>query len=227
MTILPNGVAVCDGDATVPWILERGLCYDQMVKPSIVPLLKPGDWVVDGGASIGDHTSAYLEAVGPTGKVFSFEPGSEAFKCLKHNCPGAIAINRMLWHEQVSMYLMLSNGAMGGSYFSFAVPDNGVPSEGPIQSVVLDDYGLDKLDLFKLDMEGAELYALLGAELTITRCRPKLVLEMNSAIAARAGYSGKDIYDLLAKWNYRHYSISGASEQNCTNCDIVAIPNPH
>jgi FkbM family methyltransferase len=225
MTILPNGVAVCDGDATAPWIMERGLCYDQMVKPSIVPLLKPGDWVVDGGASIGDHTSAYLEAVGPTGKVFAFEPGSESFQCLKLNCPAAITINRMLWHERVSMWLMLSRGAMGGSHFSFAIPSASEPHDGPVQSVVLDDYDLDRLNLFKLDMEGAEYYALLGAEQTIIRCRPKLVLEMNSAIAARAGYTGKDIYDLLEKWNYRHYSISGAKEPYCTNCDIVAIPN--
>lgn len=207
----------------MPWILERGLCYDQMVKPSIVPLLSTGDWVVDGGASIGDHTSAYLEAVGPTGKVFSFEPGSESFKCLKHNCPAAIAINRMLWNERVSMFLILSTGAMGGSHFGPFTPSE--PHEGPIQSVLLDDYGLDRLDLFKLDMEGAEYYALLGAEQTIVRCRPILVLEMNSAIAVRAGYTGKHIYDLLAKWNYRHYSISGAKEDYCTNCDIAAIPN--
>lgn len=224
MTILPNGVAVPDGDAIAPWIMERGLCYDQMVKPSIVPLLKPGDWVVDGGASVGDHTSAYLDAVGPTGKVFSFEPCSESFKCLKHNCPSAIAINRMLWNERVSMYLLLSTGAMGGSHFSFAKPSESQPHDGPVQSVLLDDYGLDSLDLFKLDMEGAEYYALLGAEQTILRCRPKLVIEMNSSIANRAGYTGEHIYELLAKWRYRHYSISGAPEQRCTNCDIVAIP---
>lgn len=225
MKILSNGVAICDGDATEPWILERGLCYDQMVMPSIVPLLSQGDWVVDGGASVGDHTSAYLGAVGRSGKVFAFEPGAESFQCLKRNCPHAITINRMLWHDRgISMYLMLSTGAMGGSHFSLEEPEQGVPYDGPIKSVVLDDYGLDRLDLFKLDMEGAEYYALLGAEQTILRCRPKLVLEMNSAIAERAGYTGKHIYDLLAKWNYRHYSISGATEQYCTNCDIVAIP---
>jgi hypothetical protein len=76
-----------------------------------------------------------------------------------------------------------------------------------------------------MDLEGAEYYALLGAEQTIIRCRPKIILEMNSSMAERSGYTTKHIYDLLAKWNYRHYSISGGTEQFCANCDIACIPN--
>lgn len=223
MIILPNGVATHDSDAVNQWMVERGLCYDQMVRPSIVPLISPGDWVVDGGAAVGDHTIAYLEAVGPSGKVFAFEPGSEAFKCLKHNCPSAVAVNQMLWHERTSLYLCLSSHNMGGSHFSFS-PQDGVACEGPIQTTVLDDMNLDRLDLLKLDVEGAEYYALLGAEKTIIKFRPKIVLEMNSNIAIRAGYTKREIYDLLRKWNYRHYSISGGAEQECGDCDIVAIP---
>lgn len=223
MHILPNGVATTGADDAVnQWIIERGLCYDQMVLPSIVPLLKPGDWVVDGGAAIGDHTIAYMNAVGDTGRVFAFEPGTEAFACLIHNCPHAIRTRAILWHERTSLYLCLSRGNMGGSYVTAQKPDT--EHEGPISTVVLDDLGLERLNLLKLDIEGGEYFALLGAEKTILRCRPIIVLEMNSAIAVRAGYTGRDIYDLLTKWNYRHYSISGNTEQYCTNCDIVAIP---
>lgn len=226
MTILPNRVATHDGgDAVDQWIIERGLCYDFMVKASIVPLLKPGDWVIDGGAAIGDHTVAYLEAVGPTGKVFAFEPGTEAFKCLKHNCPSAVAINRILYHHRTELYLNLARRNMGGSHV-VPKPTDGIECDGPIQTVLIDDYGLDRLDLLKLDVEGGELYALYGAERTIKRCRPKIVLEMNSAIAERAGYTAKDIYDFLGRMRYTHYSISGGTEQHCCDCDIVAIPNP-
>jgi FkbM family methyltransferase len=225
MNILSNGVATHDGDDIVnPWILERGLCYDMMVRPSILPLIAPGDWVVDGGAAIGDHTCAYLEAVGPLGKVFAFEPGRNAFECLVYNCPSAVAINRFLYNERTSLYLCLSRQNMGGSHTMYSQPPEGVEYDGPIETVVLDDYGLRRLDMLKLDIEGFEYFALLGAENTIMRCRPKIILEMNSAISARVGTSAKDIYGLLSKWNYRHYTISGNTEQFCSNCDIACIP---
>lgn len=224
MIILPNGVATHDYDLINDWMAERGLCYDMMVRPSIIPLLKQGDWVVDGGAAVGDHTVAYLEAVGPTGKVFAFEPGSEAFKCLQHNCPNAVAINKMLWHQRTSLYLCLTDTNMGGSYASHVPPESGIRYEGPIYTVVLDDMNLERLDLLKLDLEGSELYALLGAEKTITKFRPKIILEMNSSMAERSGYTKQDIYDLLRKWNYMHYSISGGTEPECGDCDIAAIP---
>lgn len=224
MTILPNGVATHDSDLINSWMAERGLCYDMMVMPSIVPLIKQGDWVVDGGAAVGDHTVAYLRAVGPSGKVFAFEPSAESFKCLQYNCPSAIAINQLLWNERTSLYLCMVDFNMGGSYAAKLPPEPGIKYEGPIQTVVLDDMNLERLDLMKLDLEGSELNALLGAERTITKFRPKIILEMNSAIARRAGYTKREIYDLLRKWNYHHYSISGGTEHECGDCDIAAIP---
>src|SRR5262249_22397835 len=44
----------------------------------------------------------------------------------------------------------------------------------------IDDWSYDDVDALFLDIEGYELYALLGAEATLRRCRPLLVLEENS-----------------------------------------------
>jgi FkbM family methyltransferase len=50
-----------------------------------------------------------------------------------------------------------------------------------VPCVAIDDMRLEGLDLLKLDVEGAELYALKGALSTLERERPVVVIEQNSA----------------------------------------------
>src|SRR5687767_9160852 len=92
MKILPNGIAVLEKDSHISkWCeSEKRLDHDQNLLPVILSYVKKGDWVVDAGAFIGDHTRAYLDRVGATGVVVALEPNPEAFECLKHNCPDAV-----------------------------------------------------------------------------------------------------------------------------------------
>src|SRR5271165_4867406 len=48
-------------------------------------LARPGDSVMDIGASIGDYTKFLSEIVGPSGRVYSFEPNPPIFDFLSHN----------------------------------------------------------------------------------------------------------------------------------------------
>ncbi len=82
-----ESIAVIEFDSHISsWVEEAGrLCHDSMVHESILPLIKEGDWVVDAGAYIGDHTIAYAEKVGSRGRVIAFEINPPALECLKHN----------------------------------------------------------------------------------------------------------------------------------------------
>lgn len=218
-----NGIAVLDcGDHQSKEAMERGLCSDLMVR-DILPLLKPGDWVVDGGAALGDHTVAYLDAVGETGQVFAFEPEPHFFQCLRRNCPKAISINRFLWNEADQFYIHSGRDNVGGSYLSKKSEGSDVVS-GPISTVRLDDWGLDKLDYIKLDIEGAELFAMRGMAQTVARCRPKFVIEINPGPLGRFGLMPSDIYCLLEQWGYDHRSIRNDPGKYCNFCDILAWP---
>lgn len=227
MLILPDGTAVLDkGDALSADVMERGLVRaDLMVEADLLPLIKPGFWIVDAGAALGGHTRAYLDIVGRSGVVFSFEPHPVMFKCLQHNCPGAVHINRPLWNERgVGFYHHSDDSAPSGGLL-MKKADSACPTNtvfGPIPSVILDDYGLDKLDYFKLDVEGGEWFALNGAEQTIRRCRPILVIEMVEGVTAFHGKTSRDIYDFLDVVGYDHRSIRGNQEKYCSNCDILA-----
>jgi len=227
MTILPNGIAVLDGgDALSREVAERGLVSDLMVPADIIPILKPGMWIIDGGAALGDHTRAYLDSAGPTGIVFAFEPHPEFFKCLVHNCgKSAICCNQVLWNERgVKFYHHSGDGNVGAGQ----VNQNPNPSSrlekvyGPFESVRIDDLGLSKLDYMKLDIEGTEWFAMDGGKETIQRCKPIMVLEMNPGAAAAYHKTHHDIYALLDGWGYSTRALRNSSNPRCDSCDIIA-----
>jgi FkbM family methyltransferase len=226
MEILPNGVAVVGGnDCLSNEMKARGLTSDLMLR-DILPLIKPGDWVVDAGAAMGDHTAAYLQAVGETGRVYAFEPQPEFFKCLTHNCPKAICINGPLFSMHKDFYLHSPQENIGAGYLDDeSTSDNpDVIITGPFPTVILDEMELERLDYVKLDIEGSEYFAMLGMNDTVRRCKPKFVIEMNPGPTERMGLSSLNIYELLEQWGYDHKSIRNEMHRFCQSCDILAWP---
>ena len=51
--------------------------------------------------------------------------------------------------------------------------------EGRTPTLRVDDLALEDLDLLVLDTEGHEFYALQGAQATISRCKPTVMIEIN------------------------------------------------
>ena len=215
MKILSNGIAVIEGDTHISaWVEYHGkLDHDEYSLPIILEHIKEGDWVVDGGAFIGDHTIAYTKAVGKNGKVFAFEPNSLPCECLIHNCPDASCYWSGLSDKDDIVNLEL-NANMGAS----SVSENGSLK---VLMVTLDSLDLDRLDFLKLDVEGYELKALQGAEETIATHRPKMWIEINRAALERQGASAKDIFAFLTDYDY---DIDPYPESGGEQYDILCLP---
>jgi hypothetical protein len=58
-------------------------------------------------------------------------------------------------------------------------------------------------DFIKIDVEGAELLVLRGAEEILAAARPLLFLEMKEAALAAAGTTKEEIQVLLRQYGYR------------------------
>lgn len=72
---------------------------------------------------------------------------------------------------------------------------------GQTMLAILDDFELSP-DFLKIDVEGYELPVLKGAEETIERSRPAIMLEMNG-LCGRYGYTEKDMVQWLTDRGYR------------------------
>ncbi len=139
---------------------------------------QPGDAVIDAGACVGDTALAFAAAVGPAGHVYSFDPMQAHIDIFTAN---------MALNPHLALRVELVRAALddsSGKAVNFA--DMGAASR-PMQSggeravtVSIDDFvaqrALERVDFIKMDIEGGELPALLGAARTIKRFRPTLAI---------------------------------------------------
>ena len=92
-----------------------------------------------------------------------------------------------------------------------------------VRTVTLDQCQAEP-DLIKIDVEGYEMQVLRGAENTIQRCKPKLVIEVNREALSRQGTRPEEIFSFVAKHGYR-WSIM---QENCGTedpmYDILCLP---
>lgn len=199
MKILPTGIAVLEKDNCLSkWIEEQGrLDVDGRANEAAAKFIKPGDVVVDVGASLGDTTAAFLKAVGEDGKVYAFEPNPDAFEALTHNCPKAKCVSAGLGSDNNQRIFRAELGNAGASWLE----RNEVKVE--VKIMRLDDLNLDRLDFLKIDVEGMEPLVLDGAIETIQRCKPVILMEVGRPVLARSGFSVEDVLARVESLGYR------------------------
>lgn len=181
--------------------------------------ISPGMVVVDGGANLGIYTVAAASLVGATGLVLSFEPGDEAFSVLQKN----IGINHFRNVRAYRAALFHKNGLaplyhfnQGSNSFSLGLPkDLKCESEEVTTRTlgsVLEEQGIQRIGVIKLDVEGAEELVLQGAAEIIRDSHPKIIFEMNPKAARRLELSETGVWRLLNSWGYKFYSLTKSYE---------------
>jgi FkbM family methyltransferase len=220
---LPNGIWVIKGDTHVSqWVkIQQRLDHDQNSLPDILPLIKPGDVVIDAGAFIGDHTIAYSKAVGDKGKVYAFEPNPLAVECAVHNLRGhdnVLIVEKALGDKRGWSPLSGNNGNAAGAYLG----DHQAIKE--VQIECLDHYNIPKVDFIKWDIEGCEVKALIGAEQTIRRCHPIMVMEVNVTALSRQGATVGQLFALLESHGYSWKVMQENASEFDLMYDIICTP---
>ncbi len=143
---------------------------------------KAGDYVIDGGACIGDTALYFANAVGEHGKVFSFEFIPNNLRRFEENLnanpslkPRIELVKAPLWKNSSQVLFTVENGAA-----SFCVDKEPEVYNEKVQSISIDDLvktnNIPKIDFIKMDIEGSEPEALLGAVETIKKYKPNLAI---------------------------------------------------
>jgi FkbM family methyltransferase len=131
---------------------------------------KRGQVVFDLGANVGFYTLLQAAAVGPTGHVYAFEPQREAYEMLRRN----VEQNELGWVTCVHRAVFSASGeeltlwscprwsSTASLYRGTRTGDRG----GTVTSISLDDFveerGIDRIDIVKMDTEGAEASIIQG-----------------------------------------------------------------
>lgn len=155
---------------------------------------------LDIGANIGSHTLYFIKEYGME-KVWSFEPVPSTFAILKKNielnsleqkvCLENVGIGEREYHASVKDEFKHNRGGT-----SIKEDDTGI-----FQVKTIDSYDILNVSLIKIDTEGYEIKVLQGAEETIVKCRPIILIEIAEANKDAAEH-------MMKKWKYKKVSES-------------------
>jgi len=219
-------------------IIRSGL-YEPDTVEFIKRRLKQGMIFFDVGANIGQYTLIASQLVGASGVVHAFEPHPALCDVLirnvrRNNCTNVIVNNTAVAEADGIATLFMSTSS---NYGATSLAPSGSSHNGGISVPVvsLDSYmkarRINRVDVAKLDIEGAELLALKGASTMLDRGHDLvLIVELCDQLAQHFGHSAND---LLAHLEARHFQIfhpveGSLVEYKCNEADppsfnVVAI----
>lgn len=146
--------------------------------------------VFDVGANVGEMTLLFSRFVGAGGNVHAFEPGGEAFERLTTVCRAAslrnVRLNRLALAEEagtVNLHVYEDDYLGWSTRAVRPLEDYGIhvkpraTEEVPATTVDLycEREGVARIDLLKIDVEGAELQVLVGARRMLNERRVRCV----------------------------------------------------
>ena len=182
-------------------------------------VVKPGMTFIDVGAHVGYYSLLAARQVGPEGKVFAFEPEPVNYSLLVKN----VELNEYQNISPIPEAVSSSNGfstlfvsaldSGRNSVFHHGLPENGsVQVATTTLDAFLEERGWPKVDIIKIDVEGAELDVLGGmTELLRKSENLKLIIEFNPALLQSAGVDPAMFLDAPGPGRFRIYAIEGPS----------------
>ena len=173
--------------------------------------VKNGDNVVDLGANIGYFTLILAKLVGPTGKVFAFEPDPRNLTLLKknveyNNYKNVIVIPKAVSNVNDKCTLYVGQKTFGQNRIykpEKTDTQKFIPMDS--ETIRLDDFFkannlLDKISFIKMDIEGSEFLALSGMkEILKLNKNIKIFTEAEISYLEDAGSSYDQFIDLLTE----------------------------
>ncbi len=225
LKIIPENIVLPSGrvlflnkkDPVISCALALGV-YEKFETILFQKEVRIGMTVVDIGANIGYYTIIAGDLVGPKGKVFCFEPDSESVEILRKN----IEVNKFKNVECINKALSNKEGSIG--FFSSIKnrADNRIydPGDGRIYTEV-ETTTLDsnipkdiKIDLIKMDIQGAEALAISGMEESIKRIgKTTLITEFWPDSVRKIGKSPEEFLEKLISLGFDLYNINGKKKR--------------
>jgi FkbM family methyltransferase len=201
--------------------LTGGQLYESETSNFVGTILKPGDTFIDIGAHVGFFSMLASALVGPTGRVFSFEPERSNYAHLLDHIEVNAATNVTPMHMAVGASPGIANFFVNsdndGGHALWEVgrhPFNERTREAP-QSRKVYVTSLDQmfgerdtrtLKGIKIDSEGAELAILKGARQLLTRTPiPFIIAEINRFGLESMGTTERQLRSFMADLGYEIY----------------------
>ena len=139
---------------------------------------------LDIGANMGKYSILVGKELGDRGRVLAFEPLPKNYEMLKknitlNNLKNVAALDTACGSENKSSDLFIDSRNTGG-HSLVRETDQKIRINVKKLDNIIEDLKLNRIDLIKIDVEGAESDVLKGAVATVKKFRPKIIFESES-----------------------------------------------
>jgi FkbM family methyltransferase len=147
-------------------------------------LMPPGGVAVDVGANWGLHSLYLARLAGEDGLVIAVEPFPPAFRDLQwhlhaNGCRN-VRVLPVALSDRCGTGVFVPGGSSCTGRLADAEANGGTPVVTRTLDDVIEEADVARLDLVKIDVEGAEARVLRGAAEAVRRFRPALVIDLHT-----------------------------------------------
>lgn len=188
--------------------------YEKETHSLFKKIIRPGMVAVDIGAHIGYFTRAFSKLTGPRGAVYAFEADPENFALLQKNTrhlknvrPYQLAVTDQTgtidfyhYDEKAGCHSILANVPLDFKKRKITVPAVSLDA-------FLQQSGIPRVDLIKMDIEGGEPSALRGMDGVLRSPHLSLVVEFAPAWIKAAGVEPLQILKQLESYGFTLFAI--------------------
>ena len=202
------------------WLIRRIPCSYSTYLACYTP--GKGDVILDCGAHIGNCALLFSRLVGKKGLVIAAEPLEKAFHILEGRIQrlkleNVVAVNKGVWNQSTQQALWVSQSTLSNRLISGQEAEINTGPTDRVDCITIDDLmdtlNLKRLDLVKMDIEGAEIEALEGSQETIKRFMPNIAI---ASYHMRDGQQTSHRLEMLLK--KRGYKVRTFFPPHLTTC---------
>lgn len=221
--------------------------YEKPITEIITPLIEKGDICLDVGANFGWYTTLFHLHSGEKGEVHSFEPMLPTFQELTRNyklmCePENVYINNLALGDKADEIEIYMFPELNTGHASISKQKAEKFETYKCRMITLDSYIEEKnvgdVNFVKMDIEGAELMFLKGAQLLFKQEIPPIwLIEMALQQTKSFGYLPNDLIEFMReRANYDFYKIDEFKtklikiegfEKDDIGANVICFPRNH
>ncbi len=196
--------------------------YERAISLIAERMIGKSDICIDAGANFGWYTTLMSLKAGSDGQVHSFEPTPSTFALLEKNrklafFPDRIFVNNLALGDREDKVSINVFGGQPTGHASLSAKDEIGVESFDCRMITLDSYieanGVSDVAFVKVDIEGAELMFLQGAEHLFEQSAPPIFLiEMALAQSKNFGYLPNDLIEFLRERHpYEFFKVNEVS----------------
>ncbi len=207
------------GKCVISDVLRKNAIWEKYLHDVFEQYIGCNSVVLEGGCHVGSHT---MKLASLAGFVHAFEPLPSSYELLSKNivenkfeniCLHKYALSDCVSTSRYGWSADGNPGASGLDCNPMGLPDwcKKPVDEIVVETTMIDELALEKLDFIKLDIEGYEPLAIKGGLKTISRCLPVITMEVWSDHSGGLDLNRpREVFPDLFEMGYRYGRI-GAS----------------